>query len=890
MYCYKTSSKCTLVNSCSSRTTLARIHRDTTSIPSSMQRYLTHTSTPLPVSLHYIIFYIGISDKWNPPDKYTPACEFIAANTTTATHPQALVKSKLLKTGTDPPPIQPILSKYTTTIPTALTLQEKIKNESVAFNDPILFPPELPIKEAVGKSKLMCPQKPYAQDHNAIPLLNAYAAEGCPVDCGDDWTMQQVELLLKKGPHQSAKCKNAIKQLRAETTDKIEHGYARVVRWEDIKHNMPPKLKISPVAMIPHKSKAFRCILDLSFTLHHRGNTYPSVNDSTIKHSKAESMIQLGLALQRIVAAMADEWKRTDGRSTWNFAKLDIKDGFWRMAVNDNDAWNFCYVLPSLKPSTNLGDTEIVVPNSLQMGWCESPPFFCSGTETARDIIQRLLEDKSLPAHPFEDIMLKKAAQHYTTTTNTDSKTIVEVFVDDFIAATTSSCTNTLRQISRALIQGIHSIFPPPSVTGHNGFDPISEGKLEKGEGTWDNEKEILGWIFNGSENTITLPPTKCTDIVNNIKKVRKTKRVSLNKFQKLAGRLQHASFGIPGGAGLFSPIQQAMKMNPPFINISAELDQALQDWRYMINHLKHHPTHVSQLVHDYPHYLGYSDACGLGAGGVWCSGTHSLQPTVWQVQWPQAIKAKLITDKNPSGSLTINDLELAGIVLHWLVLEWMQIPLKYCHIGTFCDNVSATVWAHRLRTSTSIPAARLLRLLGIRIHAQQASGLTPLSIAGVNNNMADIASRAFKNGKYFAAAHNLTTYFNTNFPLQATSWTECHLPKEIISRVISCLQEQQLPMESLIRLPKLDKNIGTIGKPTHPSSTLIRSYKGQPSQTSTKKSSSAPLLQGSGQGLTEKDFKLKFKESRTRLRPSPRPYSWLENKVPSTKMRNPTK
>ena len=50
------------------------------------------------------------------------------------------------------------------------------------------------------------------------------------------------------------------------------------------------------------------------------------------------------------------------------------------MAVSDEDAWNFCYVLPSLNPVDSIHDIKIVVPNSLQMSWCESLPFFCSTT------------------------------------------------------------------------------------------------------------------------------------------------------------------------------------------------------------------------------------------------------------------------------------------------------------------------------------------------------------------------------------------------------------------------------------------------------------------------------------------------------------------------------
>jgi hypothetical protein len=35
------------------------------------------------------------------------------------------------------------------------------------------------------------------------------------------------------------------------------------------------------------------------------------------------------------------------------------------------------------------------------------------------------------------------------------------------------------------------------------GEDPISKAKLAKGDGTWNTQKEILGWIFDGQEYTI---------------------------------------------------------------------------------------------------------------------------------------------------------------------------------------------------------------------------------------------------------------------------------------------------------------------------------------------------------------------------------------------------
>jgi hypothetical protein len=128
------------------------------------------------------------------------------------------------------------------------------------------------------------------------------------------------------------------------------------------------------------------------------------------------------------------------------FTKLDIKDGFWRMRVSDEDAWNFAYVLPSLQDTTTM-DIDLVVPNSLQMGWCESPPFFCSGSETARDTIEHIINNQSLPFHQFENNMLQNIVTDSTVTPK-GSTTLFEVFVDDFICATNNSNQIHLRQTS----------------------------------------------------------------------------------------------------------------------------------------------------------------------------------------------------------------------------------------------------------------------------------------------------------------------------------------------------------------------------------------------------------------------------------------------------------
>jgi hypothetical protein len=401
-------------------------------------------------------------------------------------------------------------------------------------------------------------------------------------------------------------------------------------------------------------------------------------------------------------------------------------------------------------------------------------------------------------------------------------------------------------------------------------------------------DKEILGWIVDGLNFTMQLTPEKCRKIKKIIKKVSNLKYCPLQKFQKLAGNLQHASFGIPGGKGLFSPIHMAMKRTPANIKITESLRQTLADWIAFVHVLAIIPTNVRLLVPNFPHILHHTDACKLGAGGVITPGIQTIQPLVWNFEWPEDIKKSLLTDDNPDGSITINDLELAGMVLGWLVLEATGWDLTFKHVGLFCDNVSAVAWAHKGHTSKSTIAARLLRLLYVRQRVRQVSSLLPVHIAGEKNTMADVASRAFKSGKYFVANKNLPAYFNHNFPLiKGESWTEFTLPKRLSLRVISCLRGELCQLGSLIRIPKQDKNIGNIGKHTAHNVKQIPTWTTQTRLNS--QFSSQDTQQESGQAFMDEETKLKFNQSLMHYRPSARPPNWLANKVPYTKRRENT-
>eukprot|EP00957_Ditylum_brightwellii_P113183 8631418-Ditylum_brightwellii.AAC.1 len=145
---------------------------------------------------------------------------------------------------------------------------------------------------------------------------------------------------------------------------------------------------------------------------------------------------------------------------------------------------------------------------------------------------------------------------------------LLEVFVDDFIGCTNNITTKHLNTVSRAMLHGLHSIYPTPEVTGHPGRDSCVEKKLKEEEGRWEYVKEILDWTFNGQTFAIQLPKEKCDCILKLIKQVLVAEATPLKCYEELLGKLQHMSYGIPGRAGLFSPLQMGMRGSPDYIRL----------------------------------------------------------------------------------------------------------------------------------------------------------------------------------------------------------------------------------------------------------------------------------------------------------------------------------
>ena len=117
-------------------------------------------------------------------------------------------------------------------------------------------------------------------------------------------------------------------------------------------------------------------------------------------------------------------------------------------------------------------------------------------------------------------------------------------------------------------------------------------------------------------------PKDQSRDIVAEIRRILKKKRVPLKRYRRIIAKLRHVAIIITGTKSLFSLIKKALKGKPPIIGPgnSSKVRVALLDLATMVTSLANWPTRVKELILKEDHYYGYCDACATGSGGVWLS------------------------------------------------------------------------------------------------------------------------------------------------------------------------------------------------------------------------------------------------------------------------------
>ena len=678
-------------------------------------------------------------------------------------------------------------------------------------------------------------------DHPATRILKQYKLHGVPVKLSTQpWSRAQIQSKLHRGPHKS--CHEHLEFLQEEFVDMINKK-----QWVILPYTVAqdlPGLRLSPPGVVPQRERRPRWICDYS---------YYQVNDETVELFFKESM-QFGHALDRILREIL---LANPKFGPVNLIKIDIADGFYRLDINPTDIPKLAVIFPTLPGQQRL----VALPLVLPMGWKNSPPVFCTATETAADLANQKLCDPShnpvdhklaLEAeklHPYSDPPIVKGGASQPSMqiqppirrdpsipTKVTPLSSVDVFMDDFIAL--GQTNKTCRRVRNVLMNAIDQVFRPLEKEDNPyRTEPISLKKLRKGDCSWETCKTVLGWIINTVDMTIKLPEHRIQRLGDILASIPITqKRIGIKKWHKILGELRSMSLALPGARNLFSHMQLALTNRiGQRIALKKGVHHALDDFRYLFQDIANRPTRIAELVPLLTSAIGHHDASGLGAGGVWFVPPHiskqlgyNNRPVVWRVEWPNFIKTQLVTPDNPNGTITNSDLELAGGLLH------LQALVQYCDVRertvlSKTDNLSTLFWQRKGSATTDSCPSHLLRLFGLH---QRFHRYVPRFdyLSGPSNPLADALSR------HFHLSNNaLLTHLQSLSP-QKQPFQMLRLKPSVVSSVTLALQKKQCRKESLLVVPKPPKQPGHNGKNSvlswpsipysKPSKTKYQSYK----------------------------------------------------------------
>ena len=392
----------------------------------------------------------------------------------------------------------------------------------------------------------------------------------------------------------------------------------------------------------------------------------------------------------------------------------------------------------------------------------------------------------------------------------------VDVFVDDFVALAQSLTTR--QRVRRVLFHAVDSVFRPNDFYDDiHRREPNSIKKLRKGDCSWAQVKTILGWVINTMTMTISLPEHRVERLAEILASIPLTqKRTSVRKWHKVLGELRSMSLALPGARHLFSQMQHALSTaTKTRIALKKGVHQALQDFRWLYDNIRNRPTRIAELIPLLPSALGYHDASGTGAGGVWFptkdlvprAGVAPGQPLLWRFQWPEDIVNSLVSTSNPDGTITNSDLELAGGLLHLDALA-QSYDIRERTIVSKTDNLPTMFWERKGSCTGNSPPAYLLRLFGMH---QRFHRYVPRHdyIPGLSNPMADDASRLFHLSsseflQHFATHHPQTPFYKLVTP-----------PAQLTSAVILALRRKTSAVESLLVVPPPPLDTGPSGSST---------------------------------------------------------------------------
>ena len=108
-------------------------------------------------------------------------------------------------------------------------------------------------------------------------------------------------------------------------------------------------------------------------------------------------------------------------------------------------------------------------------------------------------------------------------------------------------------------MHAIDQIFVLPDERTPIRKEAVSEKKMNKGDGSWNQWKEILGWILDTHKGTMEPTDQKKECVMQIFMELREKKLISIKKWHQVLGELHFMGAAIPSAAGLFRAMQLSL-------------------------------------------------------------------------------------------------------------------------------------------------------------------------------------------------------------------------------------------------------------------------------------------------------------------------------------------
>jgi hypothetical protein len=290
----------------------------------------------------------------------------------------------------------------------------------------------------------------------------------------------------------------------------------------------------------------------------------------------------------------------------------------------------------------NDGEQLVGFPLVLPMGWMQSPPLFTAATETVADLANQKLQDQARCGPHRLDVIRESPPPPIplpvVVAAGPDPRPLPprpqrrgrpsppvkgwDVYVDDFIGMVQGNAHHR-QHVKRTLFHSLDQVFRPlESGDNPNRQEPASIKKMLKGDATWATRKTIVGWTVDTVRMTVELPQHRIGRLFELLDSIAPAqRRSSVKKWEELLGELRSMVLAIPGGRGLFSVLQELLKIRCDKgmrVILTPIVHSVLQDFRWLATDMARRPTRIAELIPArHPATLGGQDASGLGMGVV---------------------------------------------------------------------------------------------------------------------------------------------------------------------------------------------------------------------------------------------------------------------------------